>query len=1250
MSGLPSGGEQADQAHSASSMYPNALVNRASGMNFIHLSVDEGLSQGTVNVIYQDTAGFIWVGTQNGLNRYDGYQFLVFKNKADDLDSISNSAIRDILEDQQGNLWFATEGGLNKFDLASNKFVRYLHAADNADTVASNYINCLVEDGNQRLWIGTASGLDLFDPAKGTFIHYENDPNYAYSLAGNNVNALLIDSQQRVWIGTNNGLSLFNPSTGTFTNYRHDENDPLSLADDFIIAIAEDSHGSIWVGTNGGGVNELNVRLGGFQRYFYESDNDLSLSNNLVNDVFVSRDGTIWVGTVNGLNKMEINTNFFTHINYNPEDPGGRESLSNAQVTSILEDRSGAVWVGTNGGGLNVFDPALQRFVHIQHEPANTNSISNSSVTSIMVDSRNYLWIGTLYGLNRYDPRTGIYQKYYKGTENSTGLTSNTIQTLYEDSGGIIWVGTDRGLNYYDAENDHFVPYQTDIEHYRQNIIDLSGVSISAIVKDNQNYLWLGTLGWGLIKIDLNTSELFMYSHQASRVESIGSNEILCLMLDHLGQLWVGTDSGGLNKFDDTSGHFVRFSNEPGNAATLSNDTVNAILEDTLGRFWLGTDGGLNLFNPETGVIIALREKDGLASDMVSAMVEDKVGRLWISTSNGLSRYTPDTGIFKNFDVRDGLQSNEFNKGAAFKDPWGVLYFGGANGMNIFDPGQILINDFIPPIVLISIKQRGNELMTPAALVNQETIVLQWPNNYFDFDYAALSYIQQDKNQFAYKLENFDNEWNLAGSRRYGSYTNLPGGTFFLHIIGSNNDGQWNTEGAIITVKVMPPFWATIWFQGGLAVVLIGGVITGYRLRVRSIEQNSRKLANQVAERTHEIEQRRQAAEGLRDVLALLNSNRALEDSLFFIGCQIQKLIDSCQTILFSISEAKYVRSCVQCKKGLEKEQSFYDRSSYILDPSPEDSRWLVDLALEGKVYNTTNFQNELELTPGVFDCLDREARAMSFTPIMQGSEVFGGLVVLFRKAKVPARYETYLLELFADQAALAIGNSKLRAKVEDLAVMSERNRLARDLHDAVTQTLFSASLIAEALPSTWEKDKGEGRKLLGDLRQLTRGALAEMRSLLMELRPRSVTDARLPDLLHQLAEATIGRTGMEVIVNATEAFRLPQDVHMGLYRIAQEALANIIKHSRAKKAELTLQENEIPGQSSSLQKRINVILTIRDNGRGFVIEDVPMDHFGLRNMRERSQAISAQIEIVSAPKKGTSIRVEWTGEEQTDE
>ncbi len=1232
------------------STYSNTLIEPSEAMSFIHLSVNEGLSQGVVTAVYQDTDGFIWIGTANGLNRYDGSQFLVFKNKSDDPDSLSNNAVHDIIEDHEGDLWIATEGGLNKLEISSGMFIRYMHEAENENSLISNFVNCIQEDRDHRLWVGTAAGLDLIDPSVGTITHYVNVPQNPRSLPGNNVNTLLIDRQGRLWVGTNNGLSLFEPITQTFLSFVHDPDQPLSLSSNRVQVIVEDEQGSLWVGTQDGGLNEWNSNSGGFQRYFNEPDRIFSLSNDSITAIAVGHDGTIWVGTPNGLNRKNPNTNYFYRYSFDPEDSENRESLSNPHVTSILEDRSGALWIGTNGGGVNINDATSQRFIHIQHLSGNENSISSDSVTSILMDSYNDIWIGTTYGLNRYDQGSGTYTKYFTDSIFTLGLSSNNIQALYEDSSGMIWVGTDRGLNYYDREHDQIIQYQPDIERYKLYSLDLSRVSISAIVRDEQNHLWLGTLGWGLIKIDLSTNSFFTYTHQSGRTESIGSNVIRCLEIDRSGRLWVGTTMGGLNLFDERTGYFTHFVSEPGNRITISNDTINAILEDSRGRLWIGTNSGLDLLDPETGNVSVLHEEDGLANDLIYAIVEDQSGQLWISTGNGLSRYQPDAQIFKNFDITDGLQSNEFNVGAAYRDQWGVLYFGGANGLNIFDPSQLLINDYIPPIVLTSFRQRGIDLFPSVALQDQQVILLQWPNNYFDFSFAALSYIQQNKNQYAYILENFDGQWNLAASRRYGSYTNLPGGTYTLRVVGSNNDGRWNKEGISITIKVLPPFWMTAWFQIGLAVILIAGVLTGYRLRVRSIEQSRKKLAAQVAERTLEIARRQQAAEGLRDVLALLNSNRSLEDSLFFIACQIQKLIDSSQVILFSMVDGKYLRACVQCKKGAEKTASFLDKAAYLMRPKQEDAQWLMELAIAGKTFNTTNFPDEIRISPEALHCIDQDARAMSFTPILQGGEVFGGLVVLFRKARLPARYESYLFELFADQAALAIGNANLRARVEDLAVMTERNRLARDLHDAVTQTLFSASLIAEALPSTWENSKREGRKLLGDLRQLTRGALAEMRNLLMELRPRSVMDARLPDLLHQLAEATIGRTGMVVNVTTNNYFCLPQDVHMGLYRITQEALANTVRHAHARKAELILEEKRVEGQEPDLHNRINVILSVRDNGRGFLIGEIPPDHFGLRNMRERAQAIGAEITISSAPKKGTTIKVEWTGEEQVNE
>jgi signal transduction histidine kinase len=551
--------------------------------------------------------------------------------------------------------------------------------------------------------------------------------------------------------------------------------------------------------------------------------------------------------------------------------------------------------------------------------------------------------------------------------------------------------------------------------------------------------------------------------------------------------LWFATDDG-LSVFDREIGRVIRYRTGSESARNSSRMALNAIHQDSTGALWIGTRGGLLRFDPTEAVFTHYGEEDGLADDVVQAILEDEQGYLWISTTGGLSRFDPASGTFRNYDVSDGLHGYEFTH-ACCKSRDGTLFFGGINGFNALAPGRVKDNPYPPPVVLTSLTQGGRDVVIGSAVENTTSARLTWPNNFFEFGFVALNYHQPEKNQYAYKLEGFDREWNVVGTRRFGRYTNLPGGTYSLRIRAANNDGVWNEEGISVKVTVVPPFWATWWFRGGTLLVLLTGAAAGYQLRVKGIEARSRELEKLAADRT----------------VALSRANELLKQE---------------------IAERKRAE------------------------------------------------------------------------------------------------------EALAQRAAEA-------------AVAAERSRLARDLHDAVTQLLFSASLIAEALPEIWEHDQDEGRELLAEMRRLSRGALAEMRTLLLELRPATLTETSLGELLHQLAEAATGRTDVSIVVREDGAPVLPHEVHVALYRIAQEALNNIIKHARARRATISL--CCVPGGVRGDGQQ-QVTLSVMDDGCGFDPGHIPPDHMGLGIIRERAERIGAELGIESVLGRGTEVTVRWRG------
>jgi ligand-binding sensor domain-containing protein/signal transduction histidine kinase len=1181
------------------------------------------------------------MGTWDGLNRFDGYGFKVYKHDPQDIYSLSNNTIWEIYEDREGILWIGTDDGLNKFDRDKELFIRYKHDPEDPNSLIHNIVGRIYEDSTGQLWVGTwGGGLDRFDRNTGKFIHYQSDPKNPESLSSNIVGDIFEDSHGNLWIGTWNGLDKLDPETEKFSHYRHVTNNPNTLANNTVHSIGEDKTGALWIGMIRGGLDKFNTLSGQFKHYQSYPEDSNTISDNTIWDIKEDASGRLWVGTNGGLNLYQPQTDQFLRYIHNPDNP---VSISSPIVFSIIQDHSGGYWIGTDNG-VNVSDRTSELFIHYRNEPGYPKILTNNNVWSIYEDLSGTLWVGTSNGLNKYDKKTGQFSHYYHNPYNSYSLNDNWVKSIFQSMDGTLWVGTNQGLNQYDAINNRFIPYRDNSEIKTEFTLNQQYFFNFADYPNLEDATWFGMIGTGLLKLGPTTKQMAPYSYSDNNPGSLSGTIVEEIYQDRQGILWIGTDKSGLIRFSRASGRFTRYTSNPDDPKSLSDNTTYTILQDHSNVLWIGTRSGLNRFEPTTQIFTHFRQKDGLPSDVIYGLLEDNQGFLWMSTDKGLSRFDPKTSAFKNFDRQDGLQSNEFNPGAYFKNHNGEMFFGGINGFIVFTPEQIKDNPYIPTVVLTALTQGGEKIQLNTAVENLKEVTFYWPYNYFEFEFAALSYIQPEKNQYAYKLENLEPGWNLVGTRRYGSYTNLPGGTYMLRIKGSNNDGVWNEQGPSLKVTIVPPFWQTTWFRLGLILVLVAGLFAGYRLRVHSIENINRRLSVQVEERTREIEQRRQVAEGLREVLLLLNSNQSLKESLNFIVRQVNNLVKAETVCIFQSRNktkveivAAYSRLGGEDGTGIGKNGAGWDYQDQVLS-------WFAELI--------TDSVPQITISPAAFllehpvdnlPCLEN-IQTILIIPIVAGEDIFGGLAVMFANQKELSEEELELLHSFTDQAALAIGNSQLRSQAEEMAVVSERNRLARDLHDAVTQTLFSASLIAEAIPAVWISDQQEGLLLLKELRQLNRGALAEMRALLMELRPTAVMEVKLPDLLHQLTEAVTGRTGMIVNLDIRGSCNLPSDVHVGLYRITQEALTNVVKHAHATKVLLRLwcepSNPDVDPQNNDLK----VLLEVIDDGCGFDLESVLPDHFGLVNIRERAQAIGTKLEITSQPGAGTHVRAFWQG------
>jgi ligand-binding sensor domain-containing protein/signal transduction histidine kinase len=1195
---------------------PTVLTHqsRAISARFERITVEDGLSQNAVLSILQDRRGFIWFGTEDGLNKYDGYEFEILKHDPDDPTTIADNLTSKIYEDKSGILWIGTRVGLDRYDPSTGSFSHYQNDPTHSNTLSGTWVVSIVEDHEGTLWVGTDDGgVSLLDRETGMFTRYTHDPDDPMSLSDNSVRVIYEDRSGHLWVGTRNGLNRFNPADHSFSHHGNEPSDLFNLGDNNISCILEDEGGILWIATEGSGLYFKRPSEEGFSQLRNNPLDPESLSHDRVRSLIEDQSGQLWVGTQNGLNLLDPNG--FKFIRFT-NDPGDPQSLSSNAIWSIYQDRTGVLWFGTYGGGVSKYSHYGNQFAHYQHKSDSPNSLSDDMVWSIAEDRFGALWIGTFNGgLNRLDPGRSNFTLYQHDPDNPSSLSSNDVRAILEDSLGNLWIGTSAGL-------DRFEPETGDFFHYRYDAGDPNSLSenrVLTLLEDKSGNLWVGTRTGGLNRLDPATGRWTRFQNDPEDDGSLSDNRVWSLFEDRAGAIWVGT-LGGLNVWNETSQRFTHYNNNPDDPSSLSNDSIFSIYEDPSGVIWIGTWGnGLDRFDRDTQRFIHYTEKNGLPNNVIYGIEPDSDGNLWLSTNLGLSKFNSNTETFKNYDVRSGLQNNEFNVGAHTAGQNGKLYFGGVQGFNEFYPDQIQDNPNIPPVVITSFA-KFNQIVK-RDLMEGEEILLSYRDNYISFEFASLDFNAPDKNLYTYMLEGFDQDWVQAGTRRYTSYTNIKGGDYVFRVKGSNNDGVWNEQGASVRIRISPPFWETGWFIGLTIAVVFAGVVAGYRIRVRGIEARSAELENLVEERTQEIEQRTNELETLYRADEELHRHLQMDEVL-------QTMVDIAVEILQADKSSILVWDSARENLVVRNARGFSPETLAKMVFAPDEGIiGIVASTGEPVIVEDTHSDSRV-----ITDITEPEGiRSFMDFPIKIGGQLYGVFNADYCEPRGYGEDEQRLFSALAQRAASAIQNAQLYEAAQELAVVEERSRLARDLHDAVTQTLFSASLIAEVLPRIWERDQEQGQQRLSELRELTRGALAEMRTLLLELRPTALIEADLGELLRQLGESITGRARVPVQVRVQGECDLPPEVKVALYRISQEALNNMAKHSSAKHASVNL-----------LCKSDQIEIQITDDGQGFNPTSISGKSLGLGIMRERADSIDAKLEIVSRLSEGTSITITW--------
>lgn len=802
---------------------------------FERLTIEDGLSNNSINCILQTSNGFLWIATKDGLNRYDGHSFKIFKNIPLDSTSLPENYIMSLLESRDGTLWVGTwGGGLCKYNSMYETFTRI-----DSPSPFDDYIQCLFEDHYYNLWYGTTTaGLFKLNRKTGTIHSYNKKFSDKIQFPADNITFITDDRKGFLWIGTwNDGLIQFNPKTETFKQFTHNPKNVHSISSNGVWHLFNDDEKYLWLSTfSGVDILDLNtyeityqpnfsveetkhlttpirqilkdhfgkIWIGTYDYYglFYydknevrkrldnnvlsslinEEDNPNSLSSNRIRWMYEDRNYNIWFGTEDGLNKLPATKPFVQYRYF----PLRKISLGGKVVSSIFEGKNNSLWVGFGGGGFDKIDLKTNSISHFNHHTDIQHSLSNYDVVTIYEDKKGTVWIGTRTGgLNRFNPQTGKFKHYLHDSKNPNSIISNWVQQIIETRKDQFLIGTNDGLQILDCDNETFTYYKPVVKN--DSVSLPLTLSVNALFEDREENLWIGTWLDGLFRYSPNEQKLYHYIPNVRNLFSLSSSKVTTIIEDSKGFIWVGTHSGGINKFDKSTGKFKRYNT-----------------------------------------------KNGLPNDVVFGVLEDADGFLWISTLKGLAKFNPLNESFRIYDQSDGLINNTFNWRASFKNQSGKMYFGGLHGFISFDPQQIKVDSTLTRVAFTSFKVFNKEATLPQSLPATKEIMLAYDQNFFSIEFTTLNMAPSHKHNYSYMLEGIDSDWIQSKNRTTAYYTDIEPGNYKFLVKASNADNIWSDPIAL-SVIIKPAWWMTWWFKViiGFAVCLLGIMI--YKFRVNQL-------------------------------------------------------------------------------------------------------------------------------------------------------------------------------------------------------------------------------------------------------------------------------------------------------------------------------------------------------------------------------------------------------------------------------
>lgn len=1005
------------------------------------LGIEQGLSQNTVNDMIQDSEGYLWIGTDDGLNRYNAYDVTTFRHKREDSLSIIDNQVMALYEDTNHNIWIGTIAGVSIFDRKTQTFKSFYKKEGKENTLVDNEIKDIIEDKEGFIWIATANGLSKYDYNNDSFVNYLASKEDSLLLGSNTINVLEVDINNNLWIGTTNGLNKWNSDRvpqNLYRSYRGNAINPTKLIGTSILSILCAKDGKIWIGTRSA-LQLYKPDTDDFERYLYDQ------KTTGIQSILEETNGNLWAAGYDYIYKINIQTKEIIKYRTSLDDLGA--------MPALLRTKENIIWAASRNLGAIKYDPLTTQFKYYYNEINNTNSLPHRNVWSAMKDNEGFVWVGTDVGLSRID-RTGAIPKYYhiKTGKEKNDFKIINVTDIIQTREGELWIigGGDisRMTSFSVEKGGTFVSLLGDAKD--STTIQTTTLNI---LQDKEGTIWIGTFK-GLHKMNPDATKPFGYVAQ----RFLKDIAIWTTFEDSNGILWLGSDDGLIKVTRDENNtpiDFKHYKNDPENLKSVSHNTIRAIAEDSKGNFWVGTTNGLNLMNRETEEFEHWGERNPLANYAIYGILVDEKDNLWISTNNGLMRLLGDGSIddskrMTSYNPKDGLQSSEFNSGSFFKAEDGEMFFGGIQGLNAFYPQDIKPSIFVPPVVMtdfkilnrsVGIQSLGNPESPLVVDISQtKEMVLTYEDRVITFEFAAINYRRPEKTNYSYILEGFDKEWNEVGNRRFATYSNLPAGEYTFRVKASNSDGIENNEEVVIKIKVMPPWFKSWWFLTMASIFVVGASLAFYTNRMNVVKRQNDKLERLVGERTAEIGQQNVLLENQKTEIERSYSNiRVLSE----IGQKITSILDLDAVIsavyeyvneltdatAFGIGIYNSEKERIDFRGFIEDGKRIPDSYDKITDENKLSVVCLTrneDIIINDFAKEHTQYISEISLNH-----VGDNYQSIIYLPLLLEGKIVGVLTVQSHQINAYSRNDLTILRTLASYISIALDNARTYTQLE---------------------------------------------------------------------------------------------------------------------------------------------------------------------------------------------------------------------------